>query len=100
MLGHDVEMPRTAFQPFLPDHKNGYYELEQIKPGVVICPHCGEFLDATQNEHVKAAYETVMVWPDASWASVPICGCPGVWAVYDPEVKKWAFRYRSDTRRN
>ena len=93
MLGQHVEMSRDKFQPYLPDHKDGYYELEQIKPGIVLCPFCSDIIDATQNEFVKAAYEAIMEWPD-SWASVPICRCPGVWAVYDPNVKKWAFRYQ------
>jgi hypothetical protein len=96
MLGHDVEMPRTKFDPYLPDHKDGYYELEQIKPGIVLCPFCSDIIDATQNEFVKAAYETVTVYPD-SWASVPVCKCPGVWCVYSPNTKKWAFRYQADT---
>lgn len=96
MIGENVEMSRSEFQPYLPDHKNGYYELEQIRPGVVICPFCENVIDATQDKEVLAAYEVILMW-DASWASVPICKCPKVWAVYDPHSKKWAFRYAIDT---
>jgi hypothetical protein len=94
MLGENVEMSRKSFDPYLPDHKDGYYELEQIKPGVVICPFCETIVDATQEDGVKAAVEAVSVWPD-SWASVPICECNrGLFAVYSPQIKKWAFRYQ------
>jgi len=95
MLGENVEMSRKEFNPYLPDHKDGYFELEQIRPGVVLCPFCDKIIDATQHKHVLATYEAVKVWPDTSWASVPICNCPGVWAVYSPKDKKWAFRYKS-----
>jgi len=94
MLGQSIVMSRDSFNPYLPDHKDGFYELDQIKPGVVSCPHCCRLIDATQNIHVLAAVETLSVWPD-SWASVPICNCPGVWAVYSPKTKKWAFRFQS-----
>jgi hypothetical protein len=98
MLGQHVEMSRKSFDPYLPDHKEGYYELDQISPGVVLCPFCSDILDATQDPNVKAAYEVIMLWPD-SWASVPMCKCPGVWAVYSPDIQKWAFRYKVDTGR-
>jgi hypothetical protein len=94
MLGDGVEMSRKSFDPYLPDHKDGYYELEQIRPGVVICPFCEEIVDATQEDGVKAAVEAIAEWPD-SWASVPICVCnKGLYAVYSPQIKKWAFRYQ------
>lgn len=93
MLGENVRMSRKEFDPYLPDHKEGYYELEQIKPGVALCPFCTDIIDATQNEQVKAAYEVITEFPD-SWGSVPVCKCAGVWAVYSPKAKKWSFRYR------
>jgi hypothetical protein len=93
MLGENVEMSRNEFQPYAPDHKAGYYELEQIKPGVVLCPFCDRLIDATQHKEVKAAYVVIQQWP-ASWASVPICKCDGVWAIYSPTDEKWAFRYK------
>lgn len=94
MLGDNVEMSRKSFDPFLPDHKDGFYELEQIRPGVVICPFCEDIIDATQEPSVKAAFEAISVWPD-SWASVPLCDCNrGLYAVYSPTIKKWAFRYQ------
>jgi hypothetical protein len=93
MLGENVKMSRNEFNPYLPDHKDGYYELDQIKPGVVLCPFCDAIIDATQHKQVLAAFEVVKVWPD-SWASVPVCRCPGVWAIYSPKDKKWAFRYQ------
>jgi len=94
MLGDNVEMSRKSFDPYLPDHKDGYYELDQIRPGVVICPFCGDIIDATQSSKVKAVYEALMVWP-RSWASVPLCDCnKGLYAVYSPDTKKWAFRYQ------
>ena len=93
MLGDNVEMSRKEFDPFLPDHKDGYRELDQIKPGAALCPFCGDILDATQNKQVLAAFEVVKLWPE-SWASVPICNCPGVWAIYSPKNGKWAFRYK------
>jgi hypothetical protein len=95
MIGDNVEMSRSEFQPYLPDHKAGYYELEQIRPGVVVCPFCENIIDATQSKEVLAAYEVILLWK-ASWASVPICTCPKVWAVYDPHAEKWAFRYAID----
>jgi len=94
MLGDNVEMARSEFQPYLPDHKTGYLELEQIKPGVVLCPFCDKIIDATQHNKVLAAYEVVKEYPESSWASVPICSCPGVWAIYDPNEKRWAFRFQ------
>ena len=104
MLGNDVEMSRTKFNPYLPDHKDGYYELEQIKPGVVLCPFCTNIIDATQNVNVKATVAAIEAFPDSSWASVPVCKCPGVWAIYDPNSKQWSFRYKkhegSDEWRN
>jgi hypothetical protein len=95
MLGDNVKMSRSEFDPYLPDKKDGYHELEQIKPGVVLCPFCTRILDATQDKHVLSAFEAIKVWPD-SWASVPICNCPGVWAVYSPKTGKWAFRYQEN----
>ena len=92
MLGDNVKMSRTEFDPYLPDTKDGYHELEQIRPGVVLCPFCTRILDATQDKNVLSVFEAIKVWPD-SWASVPICNCPGVWCVYSPRTKKWAFRY-------
>lgn len=97
MLGDDVRDSEMKFQPYLPDHKRGYYELEQIKPGVVICPHCGRFIDAKQDSNFKAAVATIQSFKGSSWASVPICECAGIWAVYDPNANKWAFRYRIET---
>ncbi len=94
MLGENVQMSRDEFDPYLPDAKDGYYELEQIKPGIVLCPFCDTIIDATQHKQVKAAYEVIKVMPDASWGSVPVCKCPGVWAVYHPGTKKWSFRYK------
>jgi hypothetical protein len=95
MLGDNVKMSRTEFDPYLPDKKDGYFELDQIKPGVAICPFCTKILDATQDKQVLSTYEVIKMWPD-SHASVPICRCPGVWAVYSPKTCKWSFRYRID----
>jgi len=94
MLGQDVTLSKHDFQPYLPDHKRGYFELEQLRPGVVMCPHCDTLIDVKESGILKATYEVILVWPD-SWASVPVCKCPGVWAVYDPNAKKWAFRYQA-----
>lgn len=94
MLGQDVVLGNDNFQPYLTDHKTGYYELEQLRPGIVICPHCDDLIDVKQSNILKSTHEALMVWP-GSWASVPICKCPGVWAVYDPSVGKWAFRYQA-----
>lgn len=99
MLGEHVVLDSMDFQPYLPDHKDGYYELEQLKPGIVSCPHCGKLIDIKEDSHVKATAEALSVWPD-SWASVPICKCPCVWAVYSPKSMKWAFRYRIETDNN
>lgn len=98
MLGNSVKMSSLDFQPFLPDHKDGYFELEQIQPGVVSCPFCGILIDMKSHKHVRSTHEAVQVWPD-SWASVPICSCPGVWAVYSPKEKKWAARYTTKKSR-
>jgi len=92
MLGENVEMSRKVFNPYCPRPKEGYYDIPQIKPGVCLCPRCNSIIDATQNPMVRAAYETIMVWP-SSWASVPVCSCPGVWAVYSPLNEKWSFRW-------
>lgn len=100
MLGDNVKMSRTEFNPYLPDHKDGYYELDQIKPGVVLCPFCNDIIDATQNKHVRATVEAIGVFDESSWASVPVCSCPGVWAVYEPNSKKWSFRYRKNEGSN
>ena len=97
MLGDDVKVDEMKFQPFLPDRKTGYLELEQVKPGIVICPHCGDFIDVRHHEGFKACVATIQVLEGSSWASTPICRCPGVWAVYDPEAERWAFRYRAET---
>ena len=95
MLGDNVKMSRTEFDPYLPDTKDGYHELEQIRPGVVLCPFCTRILDATQDKNVLSVFEAIKVWPD-SWASVPMCNCPGVWAVYSPKTGKWAFRWQEN----
>ncbi len=97
MLGENVEMSAKDFNPYLPNHKEGYHELEQLKPGVVMCPFCDTIIDATQNEEVKAAFEVIQFYDGVSWGSVPICHCPRVWAIYDPNIKKWSFRYKIDT---
>jgi len=99
MLGQDVVMGSKDFQPYLPDFKEGYRELEQLKPGVVSCPFCNNLIDAKQSQELKATKTVVEQWP-RSWASVPICKCSGVWAVYDPNSTKWAFRYKVDTGDN
>ena len=94
MLGDNVEMSRDSFDPYLPDHKDGFYELDQIRPGVVICPFCNDIIDATQELAVLQVVDALKVWPD-SWASVPLCECnKGLYAVYYPRIKKWAFRYQ------
>jgi len=94
MLGDNVEVSRKIFDPYLPDHKDGFYELEQIRPGVVICPFCENIVDATQDSSVRAVVDALSVWPD-SWASVPLCDCnKGLYAVYSPHIKKFAFRYQ------
>lgn len=100
MIGDNVEMSGSDFQPYLPDHKAGYHELEQIRPGVVMCPFCDSIIDATQSKEVKAAYDAIMYFDGDSWGSVPICSCPRVWAVFDPNHGKWAFRYQLDIGEN
>jgi len=95
MLGKNVGMSSKDFQPFLPDHKEGYLELEQIRPGVVSCPFCGILIDMKESAPVKSCHEAIMIMSKDSWASVPICSCPGVWAVYSPKEGKWAARYNA-----
>lgn len=95
MLGDNVKESEMKFQPYLPDHKAGYYELEQLKPGIVICPFCEQLIDIKKNQQFKATVETIQVLKGTSWCSTPACRCPGIWAVYDPHSGKWAFRYKS-----
>jgi hypothetical protein len=95
MLGENVKMSERNFIPFLPEPKEGYYDLEQIKPGVVSCPFCGKLIDIKKHKSVLSTYEAVKILAEDSWASVPICSCPGVWAVYSPMEKKWAARYQA-----
>ena len=96
MLGESIKVESDSFKPFLPDAKEGYHELKQIKPGCALCPFCDKIIDARQSKELKATVDAIAVWP-RSWASVPICKCPGVWAVYDPNDGKWAFRYQIPT---
>lgn len=93
MLGQDVKLNNSNFQPYLTDHKTGYFEVDQLKPGVIMCPFCDTLIDCKEKQLLKSTHDAIQVWPQ-SWASVPICNCKGgsVWAVYDPNVGKWAFR--------